>query len=111
MDLNNLSIFLFKILAFRTDSKIAANNANLNNGGNGHFNESDTELELQEWEDDGCGDDGAIELGNGGVDELDSLGGWPVADMFHANRDKCVGNGTVFDESEFSKYVFFISKI
>ncbi|CAK5078660.1 unnamed protein product [Meloidogyne enterolobii] len=86
---------------FRTDSKIAATK-NLNNGGNEHLDMSDTELDLQEWEDDGCGEYGAIESINCVVDELDSLGGWSVTDMFQANKDKCVGNGTVFDESEFS---------
>uniref|UniRef100_A0A915M0L5 LsmAD domain-containing protein n=1 Tax=Meloidogyne javanica TaxID=6303 RepID=A0A915M0L5_MELJA len=86
---------------FRTDSKIAATK-NLNNGENEHLDMSDTELDLQEWEDDGCGEYGAIESINCVVDELDSLGGWSVTDMFQANKDKCVGNGTVFDESEFS---------
>ena len=69
---------------------------------------SDTELVLQEWEDDGCGEYGGIECGNDAIDELDSMGGWSVTDMFQANKDKCVGNGTVFDESEFSKLVFSI---
>ncbi|KAL7070143.1 hypothetical protein ACQ4LE_010303 [Meloidogyne hapla] len=86
--------------AFRTDSKIASSK-NLN-GESDHPDVSDTELVLQEWEDDGCGEYGGIECGNDAIDELDSMGGWSVTDMFQANKDKCVGNGTVFDESEFS---------